>query len=260
MKPTKQDPEERVRDNEPPEMRVLSKKKIHERLAIEYFLPPMNSRGANRSYLVGVFTGDHFRVRTTDIKHFEAELTPAQKKKAPVLFCSTLVSKLNHLLQETNRPPLGFDVGMVPEEEWLVSITRYVDRTNILDVFLQPVPGAQPPVCVSQRMFTAKINAERYLLLGNNLMANNNIYKQIETIHDLSKRLAGHRRELQSLVDKGRVLEETVNTESGDLSDKMYKAALSVFNQGNHNVDAGIIFNEQNGPQSREQLGQIREM
>ena len=181
--------------------------------------------------------------------------------KAPVLFCSQLVAKLNSLLAETNRPNIGFDLGMVPEEDWLVRITRYVDRGNILGVFLEAINGAPQLQCTSERMVTAKANAERYLLLEPRLLENAPLYKQIAALHEHSKRLDGHRKEMMSLLEKGRNLERLVNEAEADVRDRLCKISLSVFNFGNRNDDTNIIFMEENdGPRLREQVGQIREM
>lgn len=261
MRPTKQDRTEAERAGEPAEIRDLSNKQLYDLLATEYYLPPFNSRGVNRRYLVGVYLGHHFRVPAPTIHHFEADLTANQKVKAPVLFCSQVMAKTNSLLAETGQRSLGFDPGMVPEEKWLVDIVRYVDRGNLLGVFLEAIPGAPQLGCLSERMITAKANAERYLLLEPRLLENAALYKQIVALHDHSKRLDGHRKELLALVEKGRNLERMVAEADADVKDRLCKISLCVFNHGNRNDDTNIIFMEENdGPRLREQVGQIREM
>ena len=217
-------------------------------------LPDYNSIGLNRAYLVGVYTGAHYRIPIMAYKHFVVDLTPAQQKKAPVLFCGQLVEKINQLLVETNRPRLGFDAGIVPEENWLLGVARHVDRGNLLGVFMEPVLEAnqiQALNCLSQQMLAAKSNAQDFLLGDHNLLANGNIYKQVEAVHQLSKRLSGHRKELEALVAQGRALEQKVNTEQADLNDKLYKTAVSIFTHGNRLDNPAEIFMEETGPQHR---------
>ena len=70
MRPTKQDRAEAERAHEPEAIRELSNKQIYEQLVVEYFMPPFHSRGINRRYLVGVYTGAHFRVPAPVLHHF----------------------------------------------------------------------------------------------------------------------------------------------------------------------------------------------
>lgn len=250
-----------VNINEPAAIRNLSKKQLHTNLKDEYYLPDYNSRGFNRNYLVGVYTGDHYRIEIMAFKHFQADLTPAQQKKAPVLYCSQLVDKIDRLLVETGRPRLGFDPGIVPEESWLLGVARYIDRANLLGVFMEPILQVNAPVpCMSQDMLTAKRNAEEFLLGGQNLLANTSIYKQVEGVHQLSKRLSGHRKELLALVAQGQALEQKVNAEQSDLNDRLYKVAVSIFTHGNRLDNPAEIFMEDAGPQHRMQIAEIVEL
>jgi hypothetical protein len=260
MRPTRQNqPEDRA--NEPERVRGLSNKQIYVNLAAQYHLPPFTSRGVNRRYLLGVFTGDHFRVEAGALHHFMADLTPASKQKSTLIYCNKLMDKLNALLRETNRSPMGFEQGMVPEEKWLLEIIRFVDRSNVLGAFLQAVPGAPLLECMSQNMTRAKANAETYLLLGdNNLLANKSLEKAVLGLYDHGKKLEGQRKELLALVQKGQALEREVNRSAASLRDKLHQTALSVFSLGHGQEDADRIFIEGEGPHLRLELNVIREL
>lgn len=77
MLPIRPNEREAIRLQEPEEIRDLTKKALHARLENEYYLPEQSARGVNRAYLVGIFTGQFYRVLLLDWKRFDAELTPA---------------------------------------------------------------------------------------------------------------------------------------------------------------------------------------
>ena len=60
MIPIRHNNDEEARANEPEEIRKLTKKALHTRLSNEYYLPDHTTRGVNRDYLVGVYTGRYF--------------------------------------------------------------------------------------------------------------------------------------------------------------------------------------------------------
>lgn len=93
--------EQEARLNEPEEIRKLSKKDLHARLANEYYLPAHTTKGVNRTYLVSVFTGAAFRISILEFKRWDAELTPNMKKKQPIICGVDAVAKINQLLTET---------------------------------------------------------------------------------------------------------------------------------------------------------------
>ena len=86
--------------NEPPAIRGLSKNQLYLLLGETYLLPALDSKGLNRTYLVGVYTNHHFRLNLIDHKRFEAELTPQQVKKTGLVNLAYILRKLNALLQE----------------------------------------------------------------------------------------------------------------------------------------------------------------
>ena len=156
-----------VRDNldEPEAIRNLKKKAIYKLLSEQWLLPEESSKGVHRRYLVGVYRGDYFRVNIMEYKRFEVELTPAQLKKTPFLSSGDVFVKISHLLTEIGIPPLGFEVGLFPEDTWLYKIVRFVDRSNATGVYLQIAPPRQPPLGaepVSNQMIAAKRHAEAF--------------------------------------------------------------------------------------------------
>jgi hypothetical protein len=263
MIPIRPNNEEEVRANEPEEIRKLTKKALHTRMSNEYFLPEHTTRGINRAYLVGVFTGQYFRVPLLEFKRFDAELTPAQKKKCPILCGIDAVTKIDRLLAETGRSPLGFPEGLYPDEKWFISIARYIDKASITGIFLEPIPDAVFPNCVSARMSTAKRAAEEFLMGGHHrdLLSNTSIYNQVKEVWESQKRLVARRMEVNSLMAHGRVVEGKMNDEEAYLNSKLLNTAMSIFTFGN-NLDnpADQIFHEEDGNAHRLQLAQITQM
>src|ERR1700753_3564814 len=99
------------RDHEPEPIRELSKKKIYEQLAEQWFLPEINSKGVNRAYIVGVYTGTFLRLPLVPVKQFLAGLTPGQLKKAPFHNASNAYAKLTRLIVELGENQFGCDEG-----------------------------------------------------------------------------------------------------------------------------------------------------
>ena len=260
MQPIRPDADDIAHENEPPEIRGLTKKAIHARLNNEFYIPDCASRGVTRQYLGRVTSGENFRVRLLDFKRFNAELTPAQKKKAPILNGPDALKKINRLLQETNRQPLGFADGVFPEETWFLNIARYIDRGNISGIFLEGLPNIPFVDSESQRMTVAKRNAEQFLLGDRDLLANKTIFHQVEEVWESQKRLAGKRNDLQVLFDHGRAMEAKINDEQAQLQSKLLQASITIFAHGNGLNNADEIFHEQNGNNHRLQLNEITQL
>lgn len=261
MRPTRPGEQRQENLDEPAEIRGLTKKKLYQLMSERFHLPGCESRGVTRDWLVGIYRNVNYGVPLLEFKHFYADLSPADLKKVPVLYCGPLLAKLNNLLRETGRPSLGFAQGVIPEEDWLISVIRFVDKNNVLGVFFNAIQGAPQIACDTQRMIEAKKNAETFLFRAGdrNLLNDKKLFKGIEGIYDQSKRIAGHRQELQLLVEQGRALEAKLQQEEVQLGHMLYNTAVAVHTQGNQINDFGDIFVEGNdvGAQHRESLQEI---
>ena len=96
------------REGEPPETRSLEKKALYDMLNVLYFLPPFGSRAVTRDYLLRVYRGTVFRVNNAELRHFEADLSPALTKRNGDPNNGLLVKKLNILLDSRGDASLGF--------------------------------------------------------------------------------------------------------------------------------------------------------
>ena len=260
MLPVRHRENEEAHDNEPEEIREITKKALHARLNNEYYIPENNSRGVNRAYLVGVFTGNHFRIPLLDFKRFEAELTPNMKKKTPMLNGIDALTKLNRLLVETGRHELGFVQGLFPDETWFFDVARFVDRANVAALFLASLPGAPPPDCLTSRMTAAKRAAENYLMADRDLLGKPIVFNKVKDIWEGQKKLIARRNELETLVVQGRSVQVKVHEEEAALNTEVMQASMAIFTYGNNMDNPDQIFHEEDGNAHRLQINQISQM
>jgi len=104
------------RADESPDTRHLDKGQLYDTLALLYYLPPLNSRGITRDYLLAVHRGDAYRLALSVLKHFEVDLTTKMVTKVGLINNGLLVRKLNMLLTSRREPTLGFDEFDPPDQ------------------------------------------------------------------------------------------------------------------------------------------------
>lgn len=146
-------PEEpQARAGEDPETRNMTKSQIFKLLSGTYFLPTFDSRALSRSYLLQVRRHAIFRIERHALLQFEATLELEHHAKKGSHNLTILVERLETLLQQLGERPLGFRPGCYPEECWVHRVVRFVDRSNLLEVFKLPIPGAIDPAILANRM------------------------------------------------------------------------------------------------------------
>jgi hypothetical protein len=123
----------------------LQKNELYDMVASDYLLPPLNTRGVTREYLLAVREGTVFRVANMEWRTFDFNLTKSHNKKVGVVNNSLLVKKLNILLRGRGQPQLGFTEFELPEQNWLFKVARFIDRTNLLE-FFESAPFPEPPL------------------------------------------------------------------------------------------------------------------
>lgn len=244
MQPRKINPEQGGGAEEPAEIRDLTKKALHERLSEDYFLPPNHARGVTRVYLVGVFTGRYYRVGLFDMQRFMAELTPQHMRKAPHINSNDVKAKVEVLLREHALPELGYPVGVIPEEGWLLQIARMLDQTNCTAIFTDAIPNPTEPDILTTRMHTAKRNAERIELRARGLLSDPKVFHEIEAIWNSHKRLTNKRREVLALEA---MLQEAINKqrqEEAHLEAYLNEAATTIYHKSPQGRQGASILDE----------------
>ena len=157
--------------DEPTDLKDLSRSKIYKLLAEDYYLPEKTCRAITRDYLIGIHTGQYFRIRLPDLKRFMADITPKLLKRTAHTTNHEVVEKLNALLKENNLLTLGFRNGNLPDSEWLNQVARYIDPCNAADLFEHPVCRPDEGKGIdSNRVLQAKKAAEKKMLGDSGLM------------------------------------------------------------------------------------------
>ena len=135
-------------DDEDTDTKNLDKNELYELYELvtkDYMLPPINSKGITREYLLQVKEGEVFRVTHRDHKEFEYTLDKDQQKKVGVVNNALHVRKLNMLLKQHGEKELGFTEFNLPDQNWLYKVARYIDRTNMLE-FFERAAFLEPPL------------------------------------------------------------------------------------------------------------------
>lgn len=260
MMPVRRQVVELANPDEPEEIRMLTKGQLYDQLSNRLFLPDKNSKGVNRRYLVGLYTNEYFHVDEVFLKRFEIELTPGQLKKAPFVSLPDLYTKVNQMLRELNRPQLGFPPGAIPEEKWLIRVTRYLDPHNVTGAFLETIPDAPLQEFESQRMINAKRNAEAFLMGDNDLLANPTVFKEVKHIWEAQKRITAKQKDLEHHLRVVQDLQDRLAQDQLDLQASISKASLTVFTVGRGLADADQVFHEENGNAYRLEVNEIRNL
>ena len=223
-------PETGNRDAEPAEIRNQTKSQIYESLLEHFYLPPKDSKGVNREYLVRVTTNAALTVPLREIKVFEANLTPAQMKKIPFLNPTEAFGRANLLFTQLGYQPFNFPGQIVPEEKWLLFVIRFLDRPNVLGAFLRAVEV--PAIFENQPNFIAKIaqrNAMEWLSIGAAL-ENNNFWQLKAGLWEAVKKMRGLEQDIQTAERHMERLRQKRNQEQSILESKRSSFALAIFN------------------------------
>ena len=248
------------RDEEPEETRRLSKSQLHSMVSERWLVPSRDSKGVCRRWLLSQHIGLSWRVEITTIRRFEVEVPARLQKKACMTNLADLLARLNSLLQERGEATLGFQDHMIPEEDWLIRVCRYIDQTNILGAFVGPVPGAQLVPGFSQRYLTAQTQAQQYLF-GDNLLNNSHIFNSVKAVAEAYKRLLGLNKDLEETAFILRSIQQKFNAGEASLATLLMTASTTVLAHGHNLRDPDRIYVEgEEGQQFRLQLNEVNNM
>jgi len=243
---------ERGHPNEDPETRHLDKRELYSMLSHKFYLPPINSRGITREYLLRVFHNNCYRVPMLTLKHFEVELTSAMTRRIGLNNNSLLVRKLNILLMMRGLPDLGFDAFDPPEEvvstdkAWLYRVARYIDQSNLLEFFEKPVVDEQPANSKSHvilQVHWGRIKAAKYFFRIEQARKDRKLWESFKAISQAYKSLLCQ----QLIVDKLKQDLEAATLKSADLSrsieDQISKCAFTYTSLEDPRIRPELIIN-----------------
>lgn len=120
-----------------------TKRKLHEQLARIYLLPSIKSRACHCTYLCKVKEKSVFLVEKKALLKREADYADDFPLRAPGLTVLAMTRRIDKLLGLLGKPSLGFTSNALPDEGYLIRLARYVDPSNLLEIFLAPAPRAK---------------------------------------------------------------------------------------------------------------------
>lgn len=217
-------------NDEADDTKSLHKNQLYEMVNKEWLLPPVFSKGLTREYLLQVKDEQVFRVSHLEMKQFEYNLTKEMQTKVGVVNNALLIRKLNRFMQTNRLQPLGFDEYNMPDEKWLYRVARFIDRTNILELFEKPA-SPEPPLDqrsnVLSRIHYGRIYASQWLFRYERVRKDKKLFKTFESLSERFRNVVSLRVNVDvlehELADTRRKLQE-LETE---LHDKIGKAAFT---------------------------------
>ena len=199
-------------------------------LSAVWHLPPYSSKGVTRDYLLRVNRDQVFRVNANELKRFEVELSKESQKNIGTINNALLVRKLNILLVAKGRRELGFTEYEIPESNWLHKVARYIDQTNLLEIFERPA-RQEPPLTtesnVCSKIYYGRVNASNYLFRTPQVRQCKKLWENFKMISDIFRTLLSYRINLDVLQ---RELEETrakTILYEGNLTEQITKCAFT---------------------------------
>ena len=215
--------------NEGVDTKSLGKNELYEMVSSTYMLPPYCSRGVTREYLLQVRNDLVFRVPTMEYRHFEINLNKSHQKKVGITNNALLVKKVNILLADKGRHPLGFTEYDVPEQSWLHKATRYIDQTNVLEFFESAV-APEPPLtrnssAISKTYF-GRLHAGQWLFRLQNARNNKKLWENLRIISETYRTYASYKINIELLDLELQETREKIVMLEGTLQDLVSKAAF----------------------------------
>jgi hypothetical protein len=222
----------------------LEKKELFDMIAAVWCVPPYSSKGVTRDYLLRVNRNAVFRVNTNELRRFEIDLPRECQKKIGTINNALLVRKLNVLLVAQAREELGFTEYEIPESAWLHRIARYIDQTNLLEVFERPV-RPEPPLSTQSsacsKIYYGRVNASSYLFRTLQVRQNKKLWENFKAISDTYRTLLSYKINVDVLQ---REMEETrakVIMFESSLSEQLTKSAFTYTALENPNIRPEVI-------------------
>ena len=235
-----------TRQNEPLDTRDLSKQRLYNRLSEAWLLPPVESKGVCRSWLLKVWNGSVYRVGLKDLKTFEVSITPIQMKRNGLTNLLHLMLRMNGLLTSRGEKGLGFNDFTVPDERWLCRIARYVDKANILEFFQYPVVPIERltrEMAPSEQVHFCRMYAHENLLQIPGHMSNQNVYSAVINVSEWHRKHIAKRIEAEELTLRQTQIVDEEKKAQANLRDHILKAATAVYCLENQNFKPETLIN-----------------
>jgi hypothetical protein len=216
--------------DEGPDTSSLKKQELYDSVADKWFIPPSDSKGVTRDYLLQVRRDQVYRVSTLQIKQFEVELTAEMQRRASNINNSVLIKKLNYLLSSTGRKELGFTEFDVPDQAWLYRIARYIDASSITEFFecpAKPEPALSNSSSMLSKIYHGRMNASIWLFRNNPVKQNRKLWDALKLISETYRASINNQMSLYILEQEiTQIREKQVGLQTS-LDDMVSKASLT---------------------------------
>ena len=251
--------------NEGPETLKLQKNELYDLVASEFLLPPCTSKGVTREYLLKVRRGEVFRVTNQEWKTFEYKLEKKHHRKSMLVNNPILVRKINLLLKSEGRLDLGFDEFNVPEQNWLYKVARYIDRTNLLEFFEEPVEREPAPMHNSSaicKIHYGRQYACEFLFDEQKKKANKKLWHSLRVLAETYRMLMGSKIHVEVLQHDLADTMARVKEQEAALQDLLGKAAFAYAAIDNQNCTADAVITNMNSltPEIRARLSMVSQL
>lgn len=208
----------------------LQKPELYEMVSERWFVPPVNSKGVTREYLLQVHRDQVFRVQVMQMKHFEVNLTPDMQRRASNINNSVLIKKLNVLLASTNRKPLGFTEFDIPDQAWLYRVARYIDTSSITEFFERPAQ-AEPTLSSNSstlsKIYHGRTAASVWFFRNSAVKQNRKLWEALKLISETYRASINNQMTLQILEHELNLTREKQIGLQTTLDDMVSKASLT---------------------------------
>jgi len=241
------------------ETRNLEKKELYDMVSSIWCVPPYSSKGVTRVYLLAVHNSRVFRVNANELKRFEVDITKDTQKKIGTINNALLVKKLNILLAERNQPGLGFDEFEIPESTWLYRVARYIDQTNLLEIFERPV-RPEPPLSnhskACSRIYYGRVHASTHLFRNQRVRENKKLWENFKLVSDTYRTLLSYKINVEVLQHEIDEANRKVLQYQVALDDLVTKSAFTYTSIEHPNIRPEFIIagGEQFTPEMKELL------
>lgn len=229
----------------------LEKPQLYENVSAVKYVAPYGTRGIKRKYLVDTIKGRVFSVGHSELRHFEVDLDNSQTKRLGSINNGLVVRKINMLQASRRDPELGFNEFEPPEQvdsshqPWLVRIARYIDRTNLAEIFEAPV-NPEPPLTDKSSnisiIYHGRKKAYKYLMAPKAPRENRKFW---EGLRDVSDRFREYQNQ-NFVVEQMRREAERAHQKSlemqSELQDLISKSAMMYVTLKNPAISPNMIF------------------
>ena len=208
----------------------LQKHELYELVSSTYMLPPLNSKGLTRDYLLQVKHAEVFRVTNDEYKHFEYRLAKSMTKKVGIINNALLVRKLNLLLRDRGEMELGYTEYDLPEQNWLYKAARYIDKSNLLEFFemaASPEPALNEKSSLIVKIYNGRVYASDWLFRLEKAKKNRKLWESFTLIAEKYRMLSSLRVNKDVLEHDLKQTKERIVTMESDLQDLVGKISFT---------------------------------